>query len=49
KPVFVSVGHKINLAQAISVTLSCCKGYRLPEPTRQAHIIANTKKELLTV
>ena len=49
KPVFVSVGNKINLAQAISVTLSCCKGYRLPEPTRQAHIIANTKKELLTV
>jgi deoxyribonuclease V len=37
KPVYVSVGHKIDLASAVRLTLECCRGYRLPEPTRQAH------------
>ena len=40
KPVFVSVGHKIDLATAISYILRCGKGYRLPEPTRWAHRVA---------
>ena len=42
KPVFVSVGHRIDLASAVRVVLSTCYGYRLPEPTRQAHQHANT-------
>lgn len=37
KPVYVSVGHKISLYQAVHWVLSCCRGYRLPEPTRLAH------------
>ena len=37
KPVFVSVGHKFNLAGAVEWVLHCCLGYRLPEPTRLAH------------
>ncbi len=41
KPVFVSVGHRCNLDFAIRFTLSCCTKYRLPEPTRQAHIAVN--------
>ena len=41
KPVYVSCGHRIGLAAAIRWTLRCCKGYRLPEPTRQAHRLAN--------
>ena len=40
KPVYVSVGHKIDLRAAIAVTLGCCRGYRLPEPTRLAHLAA---------
>lgn len=36
KPVFVSVGHRIGLAQAVQLTLPCGKGYRISEPTRQA-------------
>jgi deoxyribonuclease V len=40
RPVFVSVGHRVSLATAISLTLTCCRGYRLPEPTRQAHLAA---------
>jgi deoxyribonuclease V len=38
--VFVSVGHRVNLATAIELTLSCCRGHRLPEPIRQAHLAA---------
>ncbi|UCH42187.1 MAG: deoxyribonuclease V [Dehalococcoidales bacterium] len=40
KPVYVSIGHKVDLATAIHWVLSCCRGYRLPEPTRLAHLAA---------
>lgn len=39
-PIYVSVGHKINLQAAIHWVMSCCRGYRLPEPTRLAHLAA---------
>jgi len=41
KPVFVSIGHKLDLAAAIEWVLHCCRGYRLPEPTRLAHKASN--------
>ncbi len=37
KPVFVSVGHKCTLEDAIRITLACTTRYRIPEPTRLAH------------
>jgi len=37
RPVYVSVGHKIDLASALEWVMNCCRGYRLPEPTRLAH------------
>jgi len=37
KPVYVSIGHMIDLPSAIRWVLACCRGYRLPEPTRLAH------------
>ena len=40
-PVFVSVGHRMDLATAVELTLACTGRYRLPEPTRQAHLAAN--------
>jgi deoxyribonuclease V len=40
KPIYVSVGHKIDLASALQWVLKCCRGYRLPEPTRLAHLAA---------
>jgi deoxyribonuclease V len=35
--VFVSVGHRVTLDDAVSLVLACCTRYRLPEPTRLAH------------
>ena len=37
KPLFVSVGNKCLLKDAIKITLGCTTKYRLPEPTRLAH------------
>jgi deoxyribonuclease V len=37
KPVYVSIGHMIDLDGAIHWVEACCRGYRLPEPTRLAH------------
>jgi deoxyribonuclease V len=41
KPVFVSVGHKIDLPSAVELVLATGRGYRIPEPTRQAHLYVN--------
>jgi deoxyribonuclease V len=41
KPVYISIGHKISLHSAVKWVFSCCKGYRIPEPTRLAHKAAN--------
>jgi deoxyribonuclease V len=43
KPIYVSVGHKIDLASALQWVTKCCRGYRLPEPTRLAHLAAGGK------
>ena len=40
RPIYVSIGHKVGLERAIQWTLACCKGYRMPEPTRLAHLAA---------
>ena len=41
-PVFVSVGHRMDLESARRIVLACCTRYRIPEPTRQADLL--TKK-----
>jgi len=45
KPVYVSVGHKVSLETAVKIVLELAKGYRIPEPIRQAHIIAERAKQ----
>ena len=40
-PVYVSVGHRVSLEGAVRRVLALTRGYRLPEPTRQAHLAAN--------
>ncbi len=41
KPVYVSPGHRMGLPGAVRVVLDSCRGYRLPEPVRRAHILVN--------
>lgn len=37
KPLYVSVGHRVSLADAVAWTLRCAQAVRLPEPIRLAH------------
>jgi deoxyribonuclease V len=40
KPVYVSIGHQIDLPSATRCVLQCAPKYRLPETTRYAHRVA---------
>ncbi len=48
-PLFISIGHRIGLAEAEAWVLRCCRGYRLPEPTRLAHQAAGGRAPAVTV
>ncbi len=41
KPVFISPGHRISMKGAVKVILKSLGRYRLPEPTRIAHLECN--------
>ncbi len=41
KPVYISVGHLIDLDDALKVIKSTIGGYRIPMPTREAHLLVN--------
>ncbi|MEA2053734.1 MAG: endonuclease V [Candidatus Thermoplasmatota archaeon] len=43
KPIYVSPGHKISLGSSLAITKKFCR-CRIPEPIRQAHILANKAK-----
>jgi len=36
RPLYISVGHRARLRDAVDLVLRCGAGYRLPEPTRRA-------------
>lgn len=40
QPVYVSIGHRVTLDEAVALTLACTTRYRIPEPTRQAHLLS---------
>lgn len=44
RPVFVSIGHLMDLKDSIRVVLKSCRGYRLPEPLRRADHLARKYK-----
>jgi deoxyribonuclease V len=46
KPVYVSPGHKMDMKTSVKIVLSLCRGYRIPEPLRQAHIFVNQLRRL---
>lgn len=41
QPVYVSPGHLIDFDSAVELMLACDGGYRVPEPTRRAHLLVN--------
>lgn len=45
KPVFVSPGNLVDHASSVDIVLRTCTRYRLPEPTRLAHIEAAKLKK----
>ncbi len=44
KPVYVSIGHRVDLATAIEWAMACTTRYRLPETTRWAHRLASASR-----
>ncbi len=43
-PIIVAPGHRVSMESSIEITRHCLRGYKLPEPTRQAHIYADLIK-----
>jgi deoxyribonuclease V len=40
-PIYVSPGHRVSMEQSVQIIKNCIRGYRIPEPTRQAHLLVN--------
>jgi len=49
KPVFISQGNLLTLPVCIQLVLHCCRGYRLPEPTRQAHLLVTRLRREISI
>ncbi len=43
RPLYISVGHRINIRRAVRLVLQCTPRYRIPEPLRAAHRLAGAK------
>lgn len=41
EPIYVSPGYRMDLSRAREIVLKARGGYRVPEPTRQAHLLVN--------
>jgi deoxyribonuclease V len=42
KPIFVSPGYGVMVNDCVKFVLETCSKYRIPEPTRQAHLLVNS-------
>jgi deoxyribonuclease V len=43
-PVFVSIGHRLTLTDAVRIVMQCVTRYRLPEPARLAHQLVTANR-----
>lgn len=43
-PLYISPGHRMDLPTSVRLVLESLRGYRLPEPTRQAHNAAAVRE-----
>lgn len=41
RPIYVSVGHRVSLENAVGLVMACTTRYRLPQTTRAAHALAS--------
>jgi deoxyribonuclease V len=46
KPVYISAGHRMILADAVALTMACTPKYRLPQPIRAAHLAAGKMDDI---
>ncbi len=46
-PLYISIGHRATLQDAIDLVLTCATRYRQPEPTRLAHQLVTAEKTRL--
>jgi len=44
RPLFISPGHRIDVNGAVRIVMACLRGYRMPEPTRLAHLFVNEER-----
>jgi deoxyribonuclease V len=42
RPLFISIGHMVDLATAVELVTRCLRSFRLPEPTRLADKLSKT-------
>ena len=47
KPIFISPAHRCDLNFARDITVRSLRGFRLPEPLRIAHLLANKHKRFI--
>jgi deoxyribonuclease V len=47
EPVYVSPGYRVSTKQARDIVLKATGCYRVPEPTRQAHLLVNRLRRSL--
>jgi len=48
KPLYVSIGNMVSLETAIAIVKHCINESAIPEPTRQAHLIATREKSKIS-
>lgn len=41
KPLFISPGNLVSMEQSVEIITNCMGKHRIPEPTRQAHLLVN--------
>ncbi len=45
KPIIIAPGHRVSLESCFEIVKHCLRGYKLPEPTRLAHLYAGEVKK----
>lgn len=44
-PVYVSPGYGITMSESVDLIIKCTRNYRIPEPTRLAHLLVNQTRQ----